>query len=81
MILLMRMVAPPLRTSLLRMPKVTIETAVDCDGIRCGQPLFNTDGELNYVAPHSHLIEWLSDGPRYHVICCDFPDVVPEPIS
>ena len=78
MILHMRMATPPLRTPLLRMPKITIESATGCDGTLCGQPLFTTEGELNYVGPHSHLIEWTSRGPSYHAISCDFPRVTDE---
>jgi hypothetical protein len=63
------------------MPKITIEAAPECDGISCGQPLFNADGELNYVGPHSHLVEWTTDGPRYHAIACDFPDAIAEPVA
>lgn len=75
------MAAPPLRTSRLNVPKITIEPAPHCDGISCGQPLFNADGELNYIAPHSHLVEWFAGGPRYHAISCDFPEAIAEPLA
>ncbi|PYX08148.1 MAG: hypothetical protein DMG88_11775 [Acidobacteria bacterium] len=57
---------------------IQIEPAHDCDGSRCHQPIFREDGTLNYVAPHSHLIEQHSGGARYHAIFCDFPDEGPR---
>jgi hypothetical protein len=52
---------------------IQIEQAHDCDGSLCHQPIFQEDGSLNYVAPHSHLIEWSTEGLRYYAIFCDFP--------
>jgi hypothetical protein len=50
-----------------------IEPASDCDGSLCHQPLFNEDGGLHYVAPHSHLVECGPNGLTYHAVFCDFP--------
>ena len=52
---------------------VKIERAEHCDGLLCGQPLFDEAGALRYVAPHCHLVEWEARGPRYHAVLCDFP--------
>lgn len=57
-------------------PSVQIETAYDCDGSLCHQPLFDEDGGLHYVAPHCHLIESDSKGSIYHAVFCDFPGVI-----
>ncbi len=61
------------------MPKyasVQIEAATDCDGSLCHQPIFREDGTLNYVAPHSHLLEHDGEEVRYYAIFCDFPGTV-----
>ena len=52
---------------------IQIEPAYNCDGSLCHQPIFQEDGSLHYVAPHSHLIEWTDEGPSYYAIFCDFP--------
>jgi hypothetical protein len=60
-----------------RRPKpsgIQIEPAPTCDGSSCHQPIFREDGELNYVAPHSHLIEHGPEGVHYYAIFCDFPE-------
>jgi hypothetical protein len=53
--------------------RIQIEAAVDCDGSICHQPIFREDGTLNYVAPHSHLLEHSAEGTRYYAVFCDFP--------
>jgi hypothetical protein len=57
-------------------PCVRIEAADDCDGSTCHQPIFNEDGGLNYIAPHSHLIEWEFDRPEPRVYAL-FGDLLP----
>jgi|GEM_PF-6144555 len=54
-------------------PCVRIEAADDCDGSVCHQPIFNEDGGLNYIAPHSHLVEWDFDfsEPRVYALFGD----------
>jgi hypothetical protein len=58
-------------------PCVRIESADDCDGSVCHQPIFNEDGGLNYVAPHAHLVEWDADirQPRCYALFGDLPGV------
>ena len=53
---------------------VQIESAQDCDGAVCHQPIFREDGSLNFVPPHCHLIEQKGSGARCYAIFCDFPD-------
>jgi len=50
-----------------------IETAQDCDGSLCHQPIFREDGSLNFVPPHCHLIEQNANSTRCYAILCDFP--------
>lgn len=52
---------------------IQIEDAPACDGSICHQPIFREDGTLNYVAPHSHLLEHQAGEIRYYAIFCDFP--------
>lgn len=52
---------------------IQIEAAHGCDGSICHQPIFREDGTLNYVAPHSHLLERQAGEIRYYAIFCDFP--------
>jgi hypothetical protein len=53
---------------------VKIESAAECDGSLCRQPLFDEDGNLHYVAPHCHLVERDANGEtRYYPVMCDFP--------
>jgi hypothetical protein len=54
-----------------------IESAYHCDGSVCHQPMFNQDGSLHYVAPHSHLVERNANGSRCYAVFCDFP-ALPE---
>jgi hypothetical protein len=56
--------------------RIQIEPAHNCDGSCCRIPIFRGDGTLNYVAPHSHLVEWGAEGPSYHPVLCDFPEDV-----
>jgi hypothetical protein len=57
-------------------PCVRIETAYDCDGSICHQPIFNEEGGLNYVAPHYHLIEWDADISRPRCYYALFGDLL-----
>ena len=66
----------PLRSLRLSNPCVHIETANDCDGSVCHQPIFNEDGGLNYIAPHFHLVEWDFDLPQPRVYAL-FGDLLP----
>jgi hypothetical protein len=50
-----------------------IESASNCDGSLCHQPLFNEDGSLHYVAPHSHLVERHVNATRCYAVFCDLP--------
>ena len=52
---------------------VRIESAEDCDGSRCGQPVFNEDGSLHYVPPHCHVFEGDANHPCCYLVLCDFP--------
>lgn len=70
---------PRMSTSVRNILPVTsslrIEPADDCDGSQCHQPLFDEDGGLHYVAPHSHLLEQDAKGVRCYAVFCDFPSV------
>jgi len=70
----MQTLFPPVEKRTPRNAGIQIEAAYDCDGSRCHQPVFRQDGNLNYVAPHCHLVEWSSRGPMYYPIFCDFPE-------
>ena|SRR5215470_12572347 len=52
---------------------IQIESAYECDGSLCHQPIFTEDGELNLVPPHCHVIEWSPEGMRCHAVFVDFP--------
>jgi hypothetical protein len=53
---------------------IQIESAEDCDGSLCHQPIFREDGTLNHVPPHSHLMERDPSGElRCYAVFCDFP--------
>ncbi len=52
---------------------IEIEDATGCDGSACRQPIFREDGTLHYVAPHAHLIEWISGVKHCYAVLCDFP--------
>ena len=47
---------------------ILIEAAYDCDGCKCNQPLFDSEGNLHVIGPHCHLVEVGPNGPRYYAI-------------
>jgi hypothetical protein len=48
-----------------------MEEAVDCDGSECGRAIHDSDGELEPLPPHYHLISFgrfPDAGPRCYAI-------------
>jgi hypothetical protein len=54
-----------------------IEDAADCDGSECGRALHDSEGELEPLPPHFHLValgRFPDAGPR----CCAIGGELPE---
>jgi hypothetical protein len=58
-----------------------IEEAADCDGSECGRAVHDTEGELEPLPPHFHMIAFgkIPDaGPRRYAIGGELPENVYE---
>ncbi len=60
---------------------IRIEDAADCDGSECGRAVHDTEGQLEQLPPHFHIIALgrVPDaGPRCYAIRRELPEDVYE---